>query len=341
MPFHLLGDAVLSVERAGDSQHVFWQVPIDDVFDWRTFPDVATSEYPRIQRLYDFLNQYSLDEEGGRERSRTLVKQLQTNEAAVSDIVAENVLKPLAGKYLVSDESKDVRLGLGKPEIWHGYLDMVVVPSGSPSYPVCVVGSSSNSESSEDEDEQASNSEDQHHSHSDITEDENCLEFKQKDLHTLIWQMIGEIICFSFTLRGMNLKAQPAAHELQTTNTMAAGLGISKNQFIFLLYDSEMDILMVSDLVPFISNEEEVSLLAIFQLWVVLHYGKYCINMKNYTKVIDEYQLTSGFPDFAKQYGVLDTYLSLTSYKQRNVDYHVQNPVKAHYDGPLTTILFL
>ena len=72
-----------------------------------------------------------------------------------------------------------------------------------------------------------------------------------------IWQMVGETICFFVALRGMSLKdTEQTTNTVKATNTMAAGVGISNKEFIIVLYDCDLDILMVSDHVPVRTSTE-------------------------------------------------------------------------------------
>ena len=113
---------------------------------------------------------------------------------------------------------------------------------------------------------------------------------------------------------------------------MAAGVGISNKEFIIVLYDCDLDTLTVSAHVP-VRTPTEIFLAASFQLWIVLHYRRYCRNMRDKNDFIVESQLTSGSHNFVKKQDVLHIYQTLSSYQENNVDCQVRTPAEETSHG--------
>ena len=281
------------------------------------FPEI--SHGGPIERLYRFLNDYK-----DKERNITLSTKLRTaeNEGQVSEIVARDVIKPLAGDFIIGRDTfarwknKEERvtvktLGLGQPEIWHGYLDLVAVPLALESestvplalepestVPVSVVSVDNDQLSINVVDQQASDSE----------ADENCcIEVKKDNVTKCIEQIIGETVCFSFVLQNKN-KDQ--------TKSMVPGLVMSSSRFLVVLYDCKNDVLLVSDPMTWM-GEEEVYRSGIIALWVVLHHGKYLKDLA--PELLDDHGLRSSFHEIAQSQNLLETYKKLSSYEEANV----------------------
>ena len=312
--FSQLNDVVLSLSAISPPGHPLEAaaVPFAALFDCSEdvpFPEISHGGH--IERLYRFLNDYE-----AKERNVTLFTELRNaeNEGQVSEILAGDLIKPLAGDFIVGKgtyagwKKKQERvtimtLGLGQPEIWHGYLDLVAVPlalQSQSTVPVSVASVDDDQLSSKAGDQQSSDSED----------DENCcVEVKRGKVSKFVQQIIGETVCFSFVLRNKNKNKH-------LTKSMVPGLIISSSQFLVVLYDCENDVLLVSDIITW-AKGGVVHRAGIIALWAVLHHGKYLKELD--PRFIHENGLRSSFHEFAKSQHVFETYEKLSSYEHANV----------------------